>query len=245
MAVYGYCRISTPKQNIERQIRNILQYDSESDLIQEVYSGKTTARPEFNKLLKRLQEGDTLICDSVSRFSRNSEEGFNLYKELYTRGVRLVFLKEPHINTDTYKQALEHQIELSVSSGDQAADKLLASIADALNEYIFSLAERQIKIAFDQSQKEVDDLSQRTKEGIKTAKLKGHKPGRVKGQKYETKKYKKCREIILKYSNSYQGDLPDDMVIKLCGINRGTYYIYKRTIREELERKQDEENGTI
>ena len=38
--------------------------------------------------------------------SRNAEEGFNLYEELSNKSIELVFLKEPHINTETYKKAL-------------------------------------------------------------------------------------------------------------------------------------------
>ena len=64
-------------------------------------------------LLKLVKEGDTIVFDSVSRMSGNADEGFNAYEELYNRGVSLVFLKEPHINTDTYKQALESNIKLT------------------------------------------------------------------------------------------------------------------------------------
>ena len=99
--IYGYARISTQKQNIERQVRNILSENKDAFIIQEMYSGKSIARPEFEKLLKTLKEGDTVIFDSVSRMSRNAEEGFELYRELYNRGVSLKFLKERHIDTAT------------------------------------------------------------------------------------------------------------------------------------------------
>ena len=45
--------------------------------------------------------------------SRNAEEGFELYKELYDKGVELVFLKEPHINTETYRKALSAQVVMT------------------------------------------------------------------------------------------------------------------------------------
>lgn len=41
--------------------------------------------------------------------SRNAEEGFSLYEELFTKGVNLVFLKEPHINTDTFIEGTDSQ----------------------------------------------------------------------------------------------------------------------------------------
>ena len=71
------------------------------------------ARPEWQKLYKKVKDGDTIIFDSVSRMSRNAEEGFAVYKELYARGVNLIFLKEPHINTEVYKNALEQKVKLT------------------------------------------------------------------------------------------------------------------------------------
>ena len=105
MCIYGYCRISTKQQSIERQIRNIRAEYNTAVIVTEAYSGTTLNRPEWNKLYKRIKAGDTIVFDSVSRMSRDSDEGFALYEELYTKGVELVFLKEPHINTATYKSA--------------------------------------------------------------------------------------------------------------------------------------------
>ena len=102
MQIYGYCRISTPQQNIERQVRNI---------IREVYTGTTyQGRKELDKLLHIVQPGDTIVFDSVSRMSRNADEGCQLYENLYTQNVTLCFLKEPHINTETYRQTIQRQI---------------------------------------------------------------------------------------------------------------------------------------
>ena len=96
--IYGYCRISTREQSIERQQRNIKALYSEAILVNEVFTGtKIEGRTEWQKLYKRVQQGDTIVFDSVSRMSRNAEEGFELYKELFNRGVELVFIKEQHI----------------------------------------------------------------------------------------------------------------------------------------------------
>lgn len=95
---YGYARISTPKQNIDRQIRNILAAHPQAHMIKEVFTGtKFQGRKELDKLLRTVQPGDTIIFDSVSRMSRNAEEGFLLYQDLFNQGINLVFLKEPHI----------------------------------------------------------------------------------------------------------------------------------------------------
>ena len=74
---YGYARISTPKQNIDRQVRNILAAHPQAHMIKEVFTGtKFQGRKELDKLLRTVQPGDTIIFDSVSRMSRNAEEGF-------------------------------------------------------------------------------------------------------------------------------------------------------------------------
>lgn len=93
---FGYARISTPQQSIERQIRNILAAYPQSEIIREVFTGtKFQGRREFEKLLKKLNAGDTIIFDSVSRMSRDAEKGFTMYEDLL------------HINTETYKSALQ------------------------------------------------------------------------------------------------------------------------------------------
>ena len=176
---YGYCRISTRSQNIERQIRNISKFCPEAKIIQEVYSGTTQVRPEWLKLLKILRKGDVVIFDSVSRMSRNAEEGFSTYKDLYDRGVELIFLKEPLINTKVYQKALEKSISLTGTNVDL--------ILKGINEYLLTIAEEQIRLSFIQSEKEVADLRQRTKEGILTARLNGTPIGRPKNSHKESK----------------------------------------------------------
>ena len=117
--IYGYCRISTDKQNIERQIRNIQKAYPDAIIKQEIYTGtKTDGRKMFEYLLKTVRAGDTIVFDSVSRMSRNAETGFKIYQELYDKGVELVFLKEPHINTATYKKALSNNIEMTGTKTD-------------------------------------------------------------------------------------------------------------------------------
>ena len=151
---YGAVRISTSKQNMERQVRNIMRAYPEAVIIRETYTGtKLEGRKEFEHLLKILQKSDTLIFDSVSRMSRNSDEGCKLYEDLFNRGVEIVFLKEPQINTAVYRQALEKQIKLEVDTGNKATDELVNNIFEALNEYTINLAFEQIKILFDQSEK--------------------------------------------------------------------------------------------
>ena len=226
MTVYGYCRISTNKQNIERQVRNITNEYPNAVIIREVYTRTTLNRKEWQKLFAVAKKDDVIVFDSVSRMSGNAEEGFNAYEELYNRGVKLVFLKEPHINTDTYKKAIENNIEMTGSNIDY--------ILEGVNKYLMSLAKEQIRLAFEQSQKEVDDLHQRTKEGIETARLNGKQIGQKKGVKLVTKKGEMAKDIILKHSVDFNGTLKDEEVILLAKISRNSYYKYKRELRENI-----------
>ncbi len=231
MKVYGYCRISRKQQNIERQVRNIKAAYPEAVIVQEAYTGtKLEGRKEFEKLLKVVKPGDSIIFDSVSRMSRNAADGFALYQSLFQQGVELTFLKEPHINTVTYREAAEKQIS-AVETGDDATDELLSAITAGINKYMLRLAERQIQLAFDQAQKEVDDLHQRTREGIATAKLAGKQIGGVTGKKLNIKKAEPAKQLILKHSRDFGGTLSDGECIRLIGIARNTYYRYKAELR--------------
>lgn len=226
MSIYGYCRISRRQQNIERQVRNILELYPTAILIKEAYTGTTINRKEWNKLFNLVHDGDTIIFDSVSRMSRNAEEGFNTYEELFKRNVNLIFIKEPHINTDTFKQAISNSVPLTGTNLD--------FILDGINKYLLELAKEQIRLAFEQSEKEVLDLRKRTSEGLKTAKINGKRIGTQKGDKLVTKKSIKSKADIKKYSKDFCGSLSDSEVMKLIGLARNTYYKYKRELKAEI-----------
>ena len=158
--IYGYCRISTKKQSIERQERNIKSAYPEAFILKEVFTGTKINRKEWNRLESIIKSGDTIVFDSVSRMSRNAEEGFQTYESMFNRGINLVFLKEPHINTDTYKKAMQNQVQMTGSTVDL--------ILEGVNKYLLALAKEQIKLAFEQSEKEVADLQQRGHTDCKT-----------------------------------------------------------------------------
>ena len=225
--IYSYCRISTREQSIERQIRNAKEIYPNCIVIEETFTGtKIYNRPKWNKLLEQVKPGDTIVFDSVSRMSRNAEEGFKVYEELFNKGIELIFIKEPHINTSTYKEAIKGGVNLTGTIVD--------SILKGINEYLLALAKEQIKLAFIQSEKEVLDLRQRTKEGMETARLNGKQIGQVKGAKLTTKKSIVAKEDIKKHSKDFGGTLKDIDVMKLTGLSRNTYYKYKRELIEEL-----------
>ena len=231
MKVYGYARISRKQQSIDRQVRNIKEAFPAAVIAQETFTGtKLGGRREFEKILKAVKPGDMIVFDSVSRMSRNADEGFALYQSLLQKGIDLVFLKEPHINTSVYREAAEKQID-TIRTGDDATDELMAAITAGINKYMFRLAGRQIQLAFDQAQKEVDDLHQRTREGIETARLQGKQIGGVPGRKLHVKKAEAAKKMIQKHSRDFDGSLTDTEVIQLIKIARNTFYKYKAQLR--------------
>lgn len=223
---YGYCRISTAKQSIERQIRNILKEYPDAHIFQEEYTGTRLDRPKWNALCRQIRSGDTIVFDSVSRMSRDSEEGFAVYEQLYNDGIKLVFLKEPHINTETYRKALETGVPLTGTNVDY--------ILEGVNKYLMCLAKEQIKLAFDQSEKEVSDLHQRTREGIETARRAGKQIGQKKGARLVSRKSVRAKEVIRKHSRDFDGSLSDADTMTLAKVSRNSYYKYKRELKEEL-----------
>ena len=233
--IYGYIRISTRKQSLERQRENIKREYPTAKIYEEVFTGtKVVGRKEWQNLKNKVKEGDTIVFDSVSRMSRNADNGVEDYFELFKRGVKLVFLKEPTINTEVYEEVLGKQIELT---GDDV-DEILIGV----NKYLIKLAKKQIRIAFEQAEKEVNDLSERTKETLAVVKKKlkeeGKNLGQPKGAKLTTKKSVAVKERMLEVVAEFGGYCSkEEDILKLLGISRNTYYKYKKELRQELADK--------
>ncbi len=223
MKQYGYVRVSTKKQNIERQIRNIKSEYPSAIIIQDEYTGTKMSRPMWDRLMRNIKEGDTIIFDSVSRMSRNAEEGFAVYEKLFRDNIDLVFIKEPQINTRTYKKAMENSVPMTGTAVDY--------ILEGVNRYLLELAKEQIRLAFERAEKEVEDLHQRTREGIETARINGKQIGGISGVKLTTKKSIEAKEIIRIHSKDFGGTLSDAECIKLAGISRNSFYKYKAELK--------------
>lgn len=200
--IYGYCRADAKQHSVDRQIKSILKAHP-----------KAIISIDWSELMRDIQPRDIIVFDSVYGMSKNAEEGFEIYRQLYSRNIRLEFLKEPHLNTETYRQALP----------ESASDEL-----------IMSLAEIQITLAFEQSEKEVQIRRERSIEGIENAKKNGKRIGREAGTKVETKLAKSCKAKILRQSKSFSGELDDEQLRAKLGISRNTFYKYKKELKEDL-----------
>ncbi len=231
--IYGYCRVSTKHQRITRQVTNILELFPDATIVKEFYTGTTQSRPKWDWLMKQLVPGDMVVFDSVSRMSRNAEEGFKDYKRLYEMGIILVFINEPLINTAIFESTKNNLLKISVQTGNEAVDAYFAGNVTLINNLLMALAEEQIKSAFLQSEKEVTDLHTRISQGMRESKKNGKNIGLTKGTTLVTQKSLQCKSIIQKHSVDFGGSLSDKEVMTLCGISRNSYYKYKKELKEE------------
>ena len=229
--IYGYCRVSTKHQRITRQVTNITAVYPNAIIIREFYTGTVQNRPLWDKLIKQIQKGDTIVFDSVSRMSRCASEGYKDYKMLYEMGVELIFLNEPLINSSIFDSTKANLLNISIETGNEAVDDFFKGNIELINNFLMALAAEQIKAAFDQAQKEIDDLHERVKQGMRESKRNGIQIGLQKGTTLITKKSIQCKEIIKKHSRDFGGSLDDPDVITLCGCSRNSYYKYKREIK--------------
>lgn len=237
--IVGYARVSTPKQSLRRQIENLKAAYPDIVVISEVYTGSTDNRPKWKKLMRQCRAGIVrkLVFDEVSRFSRNAEEAIVEYKELYELGIELEFLKEPHINSKIYRDASERKINIATEGMDAETAALINTVIGGLNDYLLSVAEKQIYLAFEHAQKERELLAKRTSEGLKQAKLMGSKVGRQPGQKLETRKAKRAKRIIRNHYELLGGELTATQCYTLAQITKSTFYRYLTEMRQEDEAK--------
>lgn len=114
---YAYIRVSTVEQNEARQLEAMKKYDIPADnYFIEKISGKNTNRPELQRLLETVKEGDTIHVHDFSRLSRSVADLLKLVEDLTAKGVHLISNKE---NLDT-----------STPTG-----KLMLTMIGAINEF--------------------------------------------------------------------------------------------------------------
>lgn len=233
--IYSYIRVSTAKQSLERQRKNINAYLKGESSIQfaDEYTGTTMHRPHFAELCKAVDKdvnnGDTvtIIFDSVSRMSRNAAEGIEQYFKWLNMGVSLVFLNEHYIDTDTYRAAEKSSIP---ETGNEIADIYI----NATNQVLMILARKQIEIAFAQSEKEVADLKTRTKQGMATKGAADKISAARTGKTFVTAAELKIKIAALKKLKVFGGALNQSEFAASQKVTRMTIYRYIQDIKNDL-----------
>ena len=113
--IFGYARVSTEQQNLDRQLDALKKYGCDI-IYNEKMTGTKRNRPELSKLLDRMTEGDTVVIESLSRLGRSTKDLIELTELFHQKGVHLVSLKE--------------QIDTSTSTG-----KLLFTLMSAIAQF--------------------------------------------------------------------------------------------------------------
>lgn len=93
--IFGYARVSTAEQNLDRQLAILKEYGVEdSEVYTDKISGKKKQRPAFDELQANLRSGDTVITESLSRLSRSSADLLNILSEWDKKGIIYISIKE-------------------------------------------------------------------------------------------------------------------------------------------------------
>ena len=169
MDVIGYIRVSSDKQDLQKQEHLLLKYAQQQNLQVnefiniEISSRKGTKERRIDELLSQLNEGDILLVAELSRLGRNMFEVINIINQLSEKRVEVIFVRQPELST-----AGSHR-------------KLLLAIYS-----YFAEAEREF-------------ISIRTKQGLAAAKANGKKLGRPKGSRDKERVLDPYREQIKEY----------------------------------------------
>ena len=186
---YGYIRVSSQDQNEDRQVKAMEELGIDKRLIfLDKQSGKDFNRPEYYYLKRILHKGDILYIESLDRFGRNKKEILAEWKELTDRGVDIVVMDMPLLDTTKFKEL-------------NGLDTL---IRDIVLQLLSWAAEDELK-----------RIKARQEDGIAAAKAKGKHLGRPKIQfppnfKNEYDKWKagditakKCMESLALSSSTF------------------------------------------
>ena len=154
---YGYARVSSRDQNLDRQIDALAEYGiPEKDIFADKASGKDFKRPRYKALVRKLRKGDVLVIKSIDRLGRNYEEILDEWRHITKkRKAAIVVLDMPLLDTRVVK-------------GDLTG----VFISDIMLQLLSYIA-----------QVERENTKQRQAEGIAAAKARGVKFGRPKIEK--------------------------------------------------------------
>ena len=129
--VFGYARVSTEQQNLDRQIDMLEKYGVDR-IYNEKMTGTKRNRPELEKLLERLTEGDTVVVESLSRLGRSTKDLIWLMETFNEKGVNLVSLKESiETTSSTGKLLFALMSAIAQFERDVIADRTREGIASA------------------------------------------------------------------------------------------------------------------
>ena len=221
---FGYCSSGCTRPQFEKQINNINSRYPYAIIIKEVYSSKVSDRTELNKLISLLERDDTLIINSLDKLGRDPEVVLSYYKTLAQRGVKLIFIQQPYMNTEVFASSFEDMISRTTD-----ADK------EIIRESLYRLLLEQIKRILEQSWEELQQHRGKMRESYEQARREAKEDGHQTAKKYESRKSFMVKELIRKYNQNYEGTMNDVQTMEqirndMGTLSRNTYYKYKKEL---------------
>lgn len=102
MATYGYARVSTIAQDLRAQKQSLIDAGvSKTNIYSEKFTGTTTDRPQFTKLINKLEKGDTLVITKLDRLARNTKEALAIIEQLLEKDITINVLNVGQIENTT------------------------------------------------------------------------------------------------------------------------------------------------
>jgi len=98
--IFGYARVSTQEQNLDRQLDSLSSEGAE-EIVQEKITGTKADRPELNRMLDKLRKGDVILVSDLTRLSRSTKDLFSLVDQIEKKGANIKNLKENWLDTTT------------------------------------------------------------------------------------------------------------------------------------------------
>lgn len=122
MAKIAYIRVSSESQNTQRQELALKDIGIDKIFTEKV-SGKDTNRPQLQRMLEYIREGDVLHIESISRLGRNLKDLLNIVEVLNNKGVGLISLKESNIDTTSPQGKLIFSIFATLAEFEREQNK--------------------------------------------------------------------------------------------------------------------------
>lgn len=224
MAIYGYCYLRTAYESSSYQINRILEKYPEAEIIESSY----TSSNGITDFINSFKEDDILvISDLIRLFNENSEKSDQInqikeilenYETIFAKGVDIVILDSPHLNSDIFRTAL-------TLNNTKDKDALVAAVSYVLEHQIESEVKKILS-----SKKEQMKYQKKYNDGMSVQKH----PGNIKGLGYFSKLEDPCKEFIRTRVKEFGGDLTNEQAIEELGVARNTYFKYKKQVKNEL-----------
>ncbi|MCL1998098.1 MAG: recombinase family protein [Turicibacter sp.] len=98
----AYARVSSYEQNLDRQIDKLVEYGVDfRNIYKEKITGTARNRPELDRMLAELQQGDEIVVDELSRISRSTKDLLEIVEQIQAKGANIKSLKESWLDTTT------------------------------------------------------------------------------------------------------------------------------------------------